>query len=730
MDDFDDDDEDYDDLIDVGDIDEAEDEAREAVLAVSEIGPDDGPGVGIRSPQPPSFRPVEPPPPPPVEGPSAPALQEPPEPIAWYLPDLLAKAAYFSLAHQVDREFHDVVIHGMVDDYTQVQEGYMYFCETPEEGFDMRALAQAAVANGAAAIITDDAQIGDQMPGELPVLWVPDVPEFATRLAVAWHNAPSANMHMVGVLGCRGTAVVSWLIRGVLEEAGQLTGLMGSIEYAVAEERLDSMGEIWRPDEDQEEEEAKIREMEAAEAVLAARSRFTGSGSSGKGKLGAAAEAEEVERARQEVLTRPLGNTPFHYTPYGVRYRVPETTPEGLTCQKVLAGMKDRGATAAVMEVSLQALSDDRLDWVDFDVLVYTSTSDEVLDDTFEDVTDYDEALENQLTRLTSSISQRMVLNADDPRADAIREMVGGAQVVTYSARDGAGADVWAETVKLSLWETELLVTTPVGRLQIISPLIGRPAVHHILAAIATGVAMDIPLQAIVAGIESVEVVPGRMEVIDEGQPFPVVVDAADRPEALGVALDALRECGARRIITVMGCPGANGDYTGRARITEVAHAKSDVIIFTNDSPFNEPPEYIIDDMISGLPDDIINMFPELAYFPFQDQTRVPLWFEPYLHHAQLKTQRHVVEDRFSAIRGAIGMAEPRDVVLIAGRGHVDHVDFPGEEKDSIARGWFDDRVEARNALASLALLYSGVDRAKTPWGDPLPDYEEMQDYP
>ena len=79
---------------------------------------------------------------------------------------------------------------------------------------------------------------------------------------------------------------------------------------------------------------------------------------------------------------------------------------------------------------------------------------------------------------------------------------------------------------------------------------------------------------------------------------------------------------------------------------------------------------------MAGLPDDVMNKYSGYVYFPFQDQGHVPLWFEPYLQKAQRDNKRYIMEDRFSAIRAAIGTAAPGDVVVIAGRGHCDFMDY------------------------------------------------------
>lgn len=135
----------------------------------------------------------------------------------------------------------------------------------------------------------------------------------------------------------------------------------------------------------------------------------------------------------------------------------------------------------------------------------------------------------------------------------------------------------------------QLVVKTPVGRLEIISNLVGRHNVYNILAAVAVGTLLNLPLADIGAGIESVQVVPGRCEVVnnildlplegEEGQEqqlqpppqlphdFPVVVDAADTPQRLATVLEALREAGAARVFTVFGCDGQVGGWCGVMRV-------------------------------------------------------------------------------------------------------------------------------------------------------------------
>ena len=149
---------------------------------------------------------------------------------------------------------------------------------------------------------------------------------------------------------------------------------------------------------------------------------------------------------------------------------------------------------------------------------------------------------------------RRAVINADDPDYVDFVDVTYPLECVKYSRDpERTDVDVVADTVQFSLFETELDIRTPNGKVNVLTPLIGEPNVMNVLAAVATGVARDVPLDTIKAGIESVVSVPGRLELIDLGQPYAVVVDYAHTPDALDRLLQTVHEVGAKRIITGKG---------------------------------------------------------------------------------------------------------------------------------------------------------------------------------
>jgi UDP-N-acetylmuramyl tripeptide synthase len=162
----------------------------------------------------------------------------------------------------------------------------------------------------------------------------------------------------------------------------------------------------------------------------------------------------------------------------------------------------------------------------------------------------YMSSMASLFSRMVDPERHRKVVNIDDPCAPFFAAQGGhDVPVVTYSF-ENKKADVHTLKYQLSLFETEVLVQTPHGILEISSGLLGRDNIYNILATVAVGIAVGAPLEDIVRGIEEVDAIPGRCELIDEEQAFGVIVDHARTPEALSRLLDGVRELGPRRIVT------------------------------------------------------------------------------------------------------------------------------------------------------------------------------------
>ena len=185
------------------------------------------------------------------------------------------------------------------------------------------------------------------------------------------------------------------------------------------------------------------------------------------------------------------------------------------------------------------------------------------------------------------------------------------------------------------------------GRLEIRSPLLGLPNAINMATAAAACLALGLPREAIVRGLQSVAGVTGRFERLDEGQPFTVLVDYAHTDDALRSLLRAVRDLGPRRVLTVFGC-GGDRDRAKRPKMGRAAAEASDVVLVTSDNPRGEDPRAIIEEILPGVRQALTG---DSGGEP--DAGR-------YL----------VIPDRKEAIRRALGLARPGDCVVIAGKGH------------------------------------------------------------
>jgi UDP-N-acetylmuramoyl-L-alanyl-D-glutamate--2,6-diaminopimelate ligase len=231
-------------------------------------------------------------------------------------------------------------------------------------------------------------------------------------------------------------------------------------------------------------------------------------------------------------------------------------------------------------------------------------------------------------------------INLDDPRGLSLVDVC--RKPITFAiARD---ADVTPGPLEFTLSGLSFEIRTPRGPIAAESRLVGRPNVYNILAAAATAVAMDLPLEAIAAGVRTLPGVPGRFEVVSApGDEVTVVVDYAHTDDALRNLLETARPLAPRGLITVFGC-GGDRDRTKRPLMGVVAARLSDVVLITSDNPRSEDPQRIIDEIKRGVP------------AAGQSSGR----------QAEIKT----VVDRREAIERAVDLAGPGDVVLIAGKGH------------------------------------------------------------
>lgn len=589
----------------------------------------------------------------------------------------LLELADISLPEDFGEDELEVAITGLQNRPQKVQAGDLYIHITkPDE--DVWGCVHEALQRGAAAVIAGEVFEAEE-DLEVPVMLLPDCLDAQQRLAIAFYDNPSTKMTVVGVTGSTGKTTTSWLIRGMFDELDKSAGLIGTVEYGIDEFLMTEDGDLWKRDE-------------------------------------------------PDTTLQRESSVPNCLTPYCGKYEVPETLPDGLHVHKIMAGQADRGAAACVLECTTSGLQEGRCDYVDLDVAVFTNILQEKVD-AFGGIAPYLDAQGSLFLKLQDPNRQRAVVNSDDPYADDLKRFASAVPVVTYAINDRS-ADVHAEKVVMGIWESEITVRTPIGHLRIITPLIGRNNVYNVLAAVATGLSINVPLKTIVAGIEATEVVPGRTEYIDLQQNFQVLVDSANTPGALNRLLEDVRMCGARKILLVFGCEGEE-DKAKRPYMGEIAHYKADTVIMTNQNQRSEPPEEIIQDIITGFPDEILDKNARRPWAGgfLQDPSRVSHTVREFLFYNQNIWRRYVCEDRYTAIRWAIAAAQKGDVVIVSGKGDQDWTEVADGRGGSI-RGWLDDRVECRNALSKLYRLDTlrYMDRTEIPFvvmGDREPRHWE-----
>jgi len=486
---------------------------------------------------------------------------------------------------------------------------------------DGNRFVDAARKKGAAAIVSEQAP-----DGAGPWVQVPDARAALALFSAAALGDPSQSLRLVGVTGTNGKTTTTYLIDAALRAAGHAVGLIGTVQYRIG------------------------------------------------GRL--------VEASR--------------------------TTPESSDLQALFRQMVDEGCTDAVMEVSSHSLELKRVHGCAFQVAVFTNLTRDHLD--FHGDMESYFAAKRRLFDTYLREDGHAVINADDDRAAALvaasrgkvwtygiepaseagftppgaaerpRGMSGG-EFTSPSRKTRAGGrggaplapprsmkpDVSASGISLSLKGTRFRAHTPRGEFDVETPLIGRFNVENFLAGLTAALALGVEPAVALRGLLTMTGVPGRLERVNAGQDFAVIVDYAHTDDALKNLLETVRELKPRRLITVFGC-GGDRDRTKRPLMGAVASRLSDVVVVTSDNPRSEPPEAILDEIQRGM------------------------------LNGSRRGERHAIVDRREAIGRALEMAGPGDAVVIAGKGHETYQ----VQRDRTVP--FDDRQVAREALAGLSL--------------------------
>ena len=332
------------------------------------------------------------------------------------------------------------------------------------------------------------------------------------------------------------------------------------------------------------------------------------------------------------------------------------TTPESLELFQIFAQLMADGGTHATMETSSHALSLGRVYGIEFHTAVFTNLTVDHLD--FHHTMEAYFAAKALLFTGNGAAAPRFaVMNHDDPHAKQI-EINPKTEVFWYGLEEGSTTR--AQKIVSTIEGLQFEIQHKGGTYPVESPLVGEINVYNILAAWSTGMSYSIPPPVIARGIAKCKAVPGRFEIVHEGQPFLVIVDYAHTDDALKNAIRAARGMTKQRVITMFGC-GGDRDRSKRPLMGMAVAAKSDFVVLTSDNPRSEDPLSIMNDALVGI---------------------------------RRSDTPHIIEpDRERAIRRAIEQAGPGDVVLLAGKGHETYQVL----KDKVID--FDDREVARRVL-------------------------------
>jgi UDP-N-acetylmuramoyl-L-alanyl-D-glutamate--2,6-diaminopimelate ligase len=352
------------------------------------------------------------------------------------------------------------------------------------------------------------------------------------------------------------------------------------------------------------------------------------------------------------------------------------TTPEAPALQAALRAMALAGDRAAVVETTSHGLALHRVDAVAYDVAILTNLTHEHLElhgswEAYRDakLSLFERLAGHQRDRRPASTSwpRTGIVNLDDPSAGAFIGVTqeAGARVLTYGT--DPAADVRATRVEEDSERLRVVYETPSGAATLELRLAGRFNVHNALAVVALGEAIGLEPAAVREGLASVELVPGRMERIELGQHFGVIVDYAHSPASLTMVLDLLAPVAASRgggLIAVFGSAGER-DTAKRPSMGRIAGERCRLVIVTDEDPRGEDRNAILEAIARGA-------------------------------EAAGRRRGHdllIIADRRTAIEAAIERARPTDIVLLAGKGHERSIIGPDGPQP------WDERAEAEAAL-------------------------------
>jgi len=338
------------------------------------------------------------------------------------------------------------------------------------------------------------------------------------------------------------------------------------------------------------------------------------------------------------------------------------TTPEGPALVQLLAAMRDRGVEVAAVEVSSHALDLHRVDGTRFRIVVFTNLSQDHLDHHGDMETYYRAKRE----LFTADRADHAVIWIDDEHGARLATETA---LPTTTVGTGADADVTVTVTRVDLFGGTAVLALDGARVEVTTPQLGRHNVVNAVLATVAAVRAGLPSEAVIAGVKAAAMPPGRLERVDVGQPFAVLVDYAHTPDALRIVVAELQRLLADtgRLHVVIGA-GGDRDPTKRGPMGEAA-AQADHVIVTSDNPRSEDPATILEAVAAGARQAVA---------------------------ARGSGQVEEILDRRGAIARALVTAAAGDIVLIAGKGHERHQELADRVID------FDDRRVATDELRRL----------------------------
>ena len=333
------------------------------------------------------------------------------------------------------------------------------------------------------------------------------------------------------------------------------------------------------------------------------------------------------------------------------------TTPDPIDFQSLLRQMADAGVEYVVMEVSAHALALRKLVGIQFEAAAFTNLS----QDHFDFFVNFDNYLAAKMKLFEPGFCKRAVYNADDERVAAAMKR---ALIPTEGYAIRVPAQIYAKDIDVN----ERGCTFQLNfhkryRLDVTLKLSGIFNVYNSLTAAALCDEVGVAPDCIREGLEAVKSVPGRIELLDTETPYRVILDYAHSPDALENILRTVRQTARARVIALFGC-GGDRDHEKRPLMGEIGGRMADFCVLTSDNPRGEDPFEILREIEVGI--------------------------------KQTEGRYTVIENRREAIRYAMTMAEPGDVIVLAGKGHETYQEIKGVKYP------FDEKVVVKELLEEI----------------------------